>query len=70
MLFCLGVKCGISLRRAQRLRVFESRVLMGIYEAKRNPEITADWRRLHNGPRHDLYCSLNIFLRDKIKEND
>jgi hypothetical protein len=60
----MGVKCGISLRKAQRLRVFERRVLMGMYEPKRKPETTADWRRLHNGSRHDLY-SLNTFWEIK-----
>jgi hypothetical protein len=63
------VKCSLSLKKAHGLSVSENRVLRGMYEHKRNPEVTMDWRILHNAPRHDLYSSLNIFS-DKIKEND
>jgi hypothetical protein len=40
-----------------RLRVFENRVLRGIYGLKRD-EVTEGWRKLHNEELHDLYSSL------------
>jgi hypothetical protein len=40
------------------VRVFENRVLRGIYGPKRD-EVTGEWRRLHN-ELNDLYCSPNI----------
>jgi hypothetical protein len=42
-----------------RLMVFKSRVLRGIFGAKRD-EVTGEWRKLHNGELNDLYCSQNI----------
>ena len=47
------------MREEHRLRVFESRVLRKILWPKRN-EVTAEWRRLHNEERYDLYSSTNI----------
>jgi hypothetical protein len=49
----------ITLRDERRLRVFENRVLMGIFGAKRD-EMTGEWRKLHNEELNDLYCSPNI----------
>jgi hypothetical protein len=46
-------------RPKNRLRVFENRVLRGIFGAKRD-EVTGEWRKLHNGKLHDLYSSPNI----------
>jgi hypothetical protein len=46
------------LRKEHRLRVFENRVLRGIFRAKREG-VTGDWRRLHNEELNDLYSSLN-----------
>ena len=43
----------------RRLRVFENRVLRGIFGLKRD-EVTGEWRKLHNEELNDLYCSLNI----------
>jgi hypothetical protein len=57
------------LREEQRLRVFENRVLRGIFGPKRD-EVTGEWRRLHNEELYDLYCSPNIIGGDKIKKND
>jgi hypothetical protein len=42
-----------------RLRVFENRVLRGIFGPKRD-EVTGKWRRLHNKELHALYFSPNI----------
>ena len=36
----------LTLREEHRLRVFENRVLRGIFGAKRN-EVTGEWRKLH-----------------------
>ena len=46
------VLCGcetwsLTLREERRLRVFENRVLRGIFGAKRD-EVTGEWRKLHN----------------------
>jgi hypothetical protein len=35
------------------MRVFENRVLRGIFEPKRD-EVTGEWRKLHNKELHDL----------------
>jgi len=42
-------------------RVFENRVLRGIFGPKRD-EVTGEWRTLHNEESNDLYCSPN-FIR-------
>jgi hypothetical protein len=49
----------VTLREEHRLRVFESRVLRGIFGAKRDG-VTGEWRELRNEERHDLYNSANI----------
>jgi len=49
-----------TLREKRRLRVFENRVLRGIFGSKRD-EVTGEWRKLHNEELNDLYCSPNIF---------
>jgi hypothetical protein len=43
------------LRDERGLRVFENRVLRGIFGHKRD-EITGKWRKLHNEEFNDLYC--------------
>jgi len=43
----------------RRLRVFESRVLRGIFGPKRD-EVTRDWRKLYNEELNDLYSSLSV----------
>jgi hypothetical protein len=58
------VLCGcetwsVTLREERRLRVFENRVLRGIFGSKRD-EVTGEWRRLHDEELNDLYSSPNI----------
>jgi hypothetical protein len=43
------------LREEHRVRMFENRVLRGIFGTKRD-EVTGEWRKLHNEERNDLYC--------------
>jgi hypothetical protein len=49
----------LTLREERGLRVFENRVLRGIFGTKRN-EVTGEWRKLRSGELNDLYCSPNI----------
>jgi hypothetical protein len=49
----------LTLREECRLRVFENRVLMRIFEPKRD-EVTGEWRRLHNKELYAVYSSPNI----------
>jgi hypothetical protein len=43
------------LREERRLRVFENRVLRGVFGGRRD-EVTGEWRKLHNAELNDLYC--------------
>jgi hypothetical protein len=56
----------VTLREEHRLRVFENRVLRGIFGPKRDG-VTGEWRRLHNEELNDLYSSPNIIRVIKIK---
>ena len=49
----------LTLREERKLRVFENRVLRGIFGLKRE-EVTGEWRKLLNEELNDLYCSPNI----------
>jgi hypothetical protein len=49
----------LTLREEHRLRVFENRVLRGIFGPKRD-EVTGEWRKLHNEELRDLYSSPHI----------
>jgi hypothetical protein len=49
----------LTLREEHKLRVFENRVLRGIFGSKKD-EIAGEWRKLHNEELDDLYCSPNI----------
>ena len=53
------VLCGcetwsLTLREKCRLRVFENRVLRGIFGLRRDG-VTGEWRKLHNEELNDLY---------------
>jgi len=49
----------LTLREERRLRVFENRVLRGIFGPRRD-EVIGEWRKVHNEERNDLYSSPNI----------
>jgi hypothetical protein len=54
------------LREEHRLRVFENRVLRGIFGPTRD-EVTGEWRKLHNGELHNLYSSPDIIRQIKSR---
>ena len=47
------------MREERRLRVFEDRVLRGIFGDERD-EVRGEWRKPHNEELNDLYCSTNV----------
>jgi hypothetical protein len=49
----------LTLRDERRLRVFENRVVRGVFGPKRD-EVTGEWRKLHNEELSDLYSLPNI----------
>jgi hypothetical protein len=49
----------LTLREEHRLRVFENRVLRGIFRLK-GDEVTGGLRKLHNEELHGLYSSPSI----------
>jgi hypothetical protein len=49
----------LTLREEHGLRVFENRMLRGIFGLKRD-EVTGEWRQLHNEELRDLYSSPSI----------
>jgi hypothetical protein len=54
------------LREEHRLRVFENRVLRGIFGPK-GDEVTGEWRKLHNGELQNLYSSPDIVRQIKLR---
>jgi hypothetical protein len=48
------------------LRVFENRVLRGIFGPKRD-EVTGGWKKLHNGELYNLYSSPDIIRKMKSR---
>jgi hypothetical protein len=54
----------LTLRKEHRLRVFEKRVLRGIFGPKRD-EVTGEWRKLHSGELRSLYSSPDIIRQIK-----
>ena len=57
----------LTLREEHRLRVFENRVLWGMFGSKRD-EVTGGWREILTEEPYHLYCSHNIFWGDKIEK--
>ena len=51
-----------------RLRLFENRVLRGIFGPKRD-EITGDWRKLHNEELNDVLLTKH-YSGDQIDKNE
>jgi hypothetical protein len=51
----------LTLREERRLKVFENRVLRGIFRPKRDAVI-GGWRKLHNEEVHNLYCMPSIII--------
>jgi hypothetical protein len=49
----------LTLREEHRLRVFDNRVLRGIFGPKWN-EVIVGWRKLHNEELHKLYGSPSL----------
>jgi hypothetical protein len=65
------VLCGcetwsVTLREEHRLRVFENRVLRGMFGPK-GDEVTGEWRKLHSGELHNLYSSPDIIRQIKSR---
>jgi hypothetical protein len=56
----------LILREEHRLRVFENRVLRGIFGPKRD-EGTEEWKKLHSGELHNLYSSSDIIRQIKSR---
>jgi hypothetical protein len=56
----------LTLREEKRLRVFENRVLKGIFGPKRD-EITGEWRKLNSWELHNLYSSPDIIRKIKAR---
>jgi hypothetical protein len=50
----------LTLKKERRQRVYENRVLRGIFGPKRD-EVTGKWRKLHNEELNDQYPSPNTF---------
>jgi hypothetical protein len=49
----------LTLREEHGLRVFENRVLRGIFGPERD-EVTGEWRKLHSGELHNFFTSPDI----------
>jgi hypothetical protein len=56
----------LTLREEHRLRVFDNRVLRGIFGPKRD-EVTGEWRKLHSEELHNLYSSPDIVRQIKSR---
>jgi hypothetical protein len=56
----------LTLREEHILRVYENRVLRGIFGPKRD-EVTGEWRKLHSAELHNLYSSRDIIRQIKSR---
>jgi hypothetical protein len=54
----------LTLKEEHRLRVFENRVLRRLFGPKRD-EVMGEWRKLHSGELHNLYCSADTIRQIK-----
>jgi hypothetical protein len=59
VVFCGYETWSLTIRDEHGLRVFEKRVLRGIFGPKRE-EVARGWRRLHNEELRNLYALSNI----------
>jgi hypothetical protein len=56
----------LTLREEHRLRVFENRVLRGMFGLKRD-EVMGGWRKLHNEELHNLHSSPSLIRTIKSR---
>jgi hypothetical protein len=56
----------LTLREEHRLRLLDNRVLMRMFEPKRD-EVTGEWRKLRNEELHNLYSSPDIIRQVKLR---
>jgi hypothetical protein len=66
VILCGRESWSLTLRKEHRLRVFENRVLRGIFGPKRD-EVTGELRKLYNGELHNLYSSPDIIRQMKSR---
>ena len=59
----------LTLREERRLRVFDNRLLRGIFGPKRD-EVTGVWRKLYNEELNDLYSSPQYCSGNKVEKNE
>jgi len=59
----------LTLREEHRLRLFENRVLRGVFGPTRD-EVTGEWRKLHIEEINDLYCPPNIIWVKEEQTNE
>jgi hypothetical protein len=64
VVLCLCETWSVTLREEHRLRVFENRVLRGIFGPK-GDDVTGEWRKSHSGELHNLYSLLYIVRQMK-----
>jgi hypothetical protein len=57
-----------TLREEHRLRVFENRVLKGIFGPRRD-EVRGEWRKLQSEELHNLYSSPDIIRQIKLRRS-
>jgi hypothetical protein len=52
--------------KERRLRVFDNRVLRGMF-GRKEEEVTEEWRRLHNGEVNDLNSPNILMIKFRIR---
>jgi hypothetical protein len=66
VVLCGWETCSRTLVEEHRLKVFENRVLRGMFGPKRY-KLTGEWRNSHDRELHNLYCSPNIIRQIKSR---